>query len=87
MILIADPLKPFEYTAKGSLRRHMTLKKYEKEIAQAYGATEASNSAVIAMPTSLKRDPVLSFIRRIIHTILEHDVADEDDIFRVGADR
>ncbi|KAF5321072.1 hypothetical protein D9619_000384 [Psilocybe cf. subviscida] len=86
MILVADPLKPFEYTGKGSLRRHATLNKYEKDIQQLYEATEASNSAVIEILTSLKRDAVLSFIRRIVHTILEHEVADEDDIFRVGAD-
>jgi hypothetical protein len=87
MILVADHLKPFEYTAKGSLRRHATLKKYEKEIEHIYEATETSNSAVIAMPTSLKPDAILFVIRRIVHTILEQDVADGDDIFRVGADR
>lgn len=87
MILIADPSKPFEYTAKGSLRRHATLKKYEQEIDQIYEAKKASNRAVIEAPSSLGRDAVSSFIRRIVHRILEHDVADDDDIFRVGADR
>ncbi|KAF5322707.1 hypothetical protein D9619_000350 [Psilocybe cf. subviscida] len=86
MILVVDPLKPFEYTAKGSLRRHATLNKYEKDIELLYEATETSNSVVIETPTSLKRDAILTSIRRIVHTILEHDVADEDDIFRVGAD-
>ena len=87
MIIVADPTKPFEYTAKGSLRRHATIKKYDKEIEQLYDVTEASKAAEIEKPKSLNRVAIKNFIRTVVHKILEREVADEDDVFITGTDR
>jgi hypothetical protein len=92
MILIARPDKQFKYTSKGTLRRQITLMKYEQEINRLYEATESSHSAT-AVPADASQDKVpelddfLPQIRTAVRTILGDTVADDDDLFRAGADR
>ncbi|KDQ13181.1 hypothetical protein BOTBODRAFT_160791 [Botryobasidium botryosum FD-172 SS1] len=42
MIVVASPLKPFEYTSKGSVKRQFNLDIYRKEIEAAYAATSSA---------------------------------------------
>jgi hypothetical protein len=92
MILIASPDKQFAYTSKGTLRRQITLTKYEQEINRLYEATESGHSTT-AVPADTSQDKVpelddfLPKIRNALRTILGESVADDDDLFRAGADR
>lgn len=92
MILITNPEKQFEYTPKGSVRRQITLKKYEEEIERLYEATESEPSTNEA-PANISQGKVpelndfLSQIRTAVQTILGDSVGDDDDLFRAGADR
>lgn len=87
MVLIADPEKPFEYTAKGSIRRQITLSKYQKEIDQLYDIVEAPDSFETMHPRSLEPSTVLDVIRATVQRVLERTVQDDEDVFRLGADR
>lgn len=92
MILIAGPDRQFEYTSKGSLRRQITLAKYEQEINRLYEATESGHAST-AVPADMSQDKVPEFdnflpqIRTAVRTILGDSVGDDDDLFRAGADR
>lgn len=87
MVLIADPAKPFEYTSKGSIRREITLGRYQKEIDQLYDIVEAPDSFETAHPRSLEPSTVLDVIRTTVQRVLERKVEDDEDVFRLGADR
>ncbi|KAK0454193.1 NRPS-like enzyme [Desarmillaria tabescens] len=87
MILIASPEKPFEFTAKQSLRRGAILKAYGQEIEDAYKAVEAL-SPDISIPQTLTLKTATNLIRDIVKGALQGDsvIGDTDDIFSVGGD-
>ena len=51
MIIVADPTKPLELTAKGSARRNVCLAKYEREIEELYRTAEEATEGAPYPPT------------------------------------
>ncbi|PBK81586.1 NRPS-like enzyme [Armillaria gallica] len=86
MILVASPDKPFEFTAKESLRRGAILKSYEQEIEDIYNAVEVV-SPDVPIPLILSLKTATTVVRDIVKGALQQDtVGDNDDIFTVGGD-
>ncbi|KAK0184736.1 NRPS-like enzyme [Armillaria mellea] len=86
MILVASPDKPFEFTAKESLRRGAILKTYEQEIEDIYNAVEAV-SPNVPIPPILTLKTATTVVRDIVKGALQQDtVSDDDDIFTIGGD-
>ncbi|SJL14871.1 uncharacterized protein ARMOST_18346 [Armillaria ostoyae] len=86
MILIAKPSKPFEFTAKGTLRRNAILKAYEQEIEDLYKAIDSVSQTDVVIPQLWTLKNVMTMIRDIVTAVFERKVGDTDDIFVVGGD-
>lgn len=87
MIIVANPSKPFTYTAKNTARRQAILIEYEPEIEGLYKAIEQTAQSHIPLPSSWEHDKCLEYVRALVVTILGRHVGDIDDIFQCGADR
>ncbi|KAK0200640.1 NRPS-like enzyme [Desarmillaria ectypa] len=86
MILVASPDKPFEFTAKQSLRRGAVLKAYEQEIEDIYKAVDTV-SPDIPLPKTLTLTTTTNVVREIVKgTLQQNTVADNEDIFTLGGD-
>jgi hypothetical protein len=84
MIILVDPKKPFELTAKKTLRRATIMKEYEAEIDAAY---EAFEERVLPPRTSgplVSQEDILQFVRFTVHNAITTKIGDNDDIFAVG---
>ncbi|KAL0569166.1 hypothetical protein V5O48_012806 [Marasmius crinis-equi] len=86
MILFANPAKPFKYTAKGTVKRQLTLSKYSEEILKLYSAVEDSTRAEISAPPSWDESSAKSFVRDVVNNVLKKDTNDADDLFENGCD-
>ncbi|KAK0215362.1 NRPS-like enzyme [Armillaria nabsnona] len=88
MILVTNPSKPFEFTAKGTLRRGDTLKVYEMEINEIYNIVDAVYSP--APDTTFPQNPTIEWVTDIVRDIVkgtfQQNVGDDDDIFLLGGD-
>jgi hypothetical protein len=85
MIMVADPTKPFTYSAKRSLKRPIILQDYEKEIEELYAAAEEQLELV--PPTDWTLPNSLKFVRAAVFNVLKQTIADNQDIFEAGCDR
>ncbi|KAF9459676.1 hypothetical protein BDZ94DRAFT_1284298 [Collybia nuda] len=86
MIIVANPKKPFELTAKGTPRRHVVLDAYAGEIEAAYDAVEQSSQVHLQPPSTFTPEATLLFIRRALAEVMPKVPADGDDIFQHGCD-
>ncbi|SJL14868.1 uncharacterized protein ARMOST_18343 [Armillaria ostoyae] len=86
MVLVAKPSKPFEFTAKGTLRRNAILKAYEQEIEDLYKAVDGVSQTDVVIPQLWTLKNVMTMIREIVTAIFERKVDDTDDIFVAGGD-
>ncbi|KAK6984778.1 acetyl-CoA synthetase-like protein [Favolaschia claudopus] len=87
MIIVVKPDKPFTYTAKMTVRRASVIADYEKEIDALYKLVDDSTSLNdILPPTDWSQESVRNFVRAAIHSVLTHEVGDEEDIFQHGCD-
>ncbi|KAJ7600479.1 NRPS-like enzyme [Mycena floridula] len=86
MILVAHPNKPFEYTAKGTLRRAAILSAYEAEISNAYKPVDEASQIDNTMAIGSSLESVTSFIRGLLHKLVKPGAQDTDNIFELGAD-
>ncbi len=87
MILVAKPSKPFEFTAKGTVRRKAVLKAYDQEIEDLYKAVDDASHADVVIPQLWSLRSVMTMIRDIVTAVLEREIGDSDDIFVAGGDR
>ena len=87
MITVVSPSKPFQYTAKMSLRRQIIIDSYEQEIEDLYAAFEESAQADLKPPSSWSYDNAKSFVHQVVARVMAQSVGDTDDIFRSGCDR
>lgn len=87
MILVAKPSKPFQYTAKGTVRRGVTLEDYKDEIDALYNAVEESAQSNIPPPARWDIGSATDFVRAVLGKVMVHAVQDGDDIFQHGCDR
>ncbi|CCL99492.1 uncharacterized protein FIBRA_01510 [Fibroporia radiculosa] len=86
MVLVANPAKPFEHTAKGTIRRTAVIAQYEDEINAAYNLVEESSQINIPAPTEWNVETSRQFVRTIINKIIKHEIKDHDDLFHHGCD-
>ncbi|KAF9256609.1 acetyl-CoA synthetase-like protein [Marasmius fiardii PR-910] len=86
MILVASPVKPFTYTAKGTARRQAVLLDYSEEISTLYDILDENTRSNVAPPTDWDMGSTTTFVRAVVGSILVHSVQDDDDIFEYGCD-
>lgn len=87
MILVADPSKPIELTAKGTPRRQAVLDMYQHEIRDVYAMVEQSSQTHLTAPENYDAATSLEFIRRVVAEVMVEIPGDDDDIFQRGCDR
>ncbi len=86
-IIFSSPDKPFTYTGKGTARRQAIINEYQPEIEAMFEAIAISSHSEVDLPSSWSKTETLRFIRNVVHTVLERDIADDADIFQFGGDR
>ena len=90
MILTVSRDKPFEYTAKGTLRRQRVLEAYSSEIDSLYSTIEESAQPDICGPENWSHESVLKLTRNVMGKTMKKDVdklGDDVDLFEHGLDR
>lgn len=88
MILVSKPSKPFTYTAKNTARRQAIINDYEEEINQVYDDVRDSAQTSISAPEEWTTQSTHSFVRSVVHQVLEGRIIDDDDdLFESGGDR
>ncbi|KAJ7289095.1 hypothetical protein C8J57DRAFT_1627484 [Mycena rebaudengoi] len=88
MIILSDPSKPFQMTAKGTLRRSAILEDYAQEIEEAYvafGKISPSSSTGVARGT-LEMKGALYIVRQHVQANIDSNISDHEDIFDAGGD-
>ncbi|KAK0451172.1 NRPS-like enzyme [Desarmillaria tabescens] len=86
MIIVANPVKPFEFTTKGSLRRQAVLKAYEQEIESLYKTVDEVSQTDVVIPQLWTLRNVVTMVRDIVTAVFERKIGDSDDIFLAGGD-
>jgi hypothetical protein len=87
MIITVNPKKPLEFTAKGTPRRHVCLRAYEKEIDAAYEAVKDSSQTDISVPAVWTKEDAVKFVDDTVRSVLKNPIAVDQDIFLQGCDR
>ena len=70
MILVANPAKPLELTAKGTPRRNVCLAKYEAEIEAIYAAAESSRDGP-QPPSTWTPESTLAFVHSVVEAAMD----------------
>ncbi|KAL7278804.1 hypothetical protein ACG7TL_007815 [Trametes sanguinea] len=87
MITVTNPEKPFQYTAKGTPRRHVSLADYAQEIDELYRRVEESSQVDIPPPSAWEGEALLQFVREVVKRVLKApQIGDNDDLFQQGCD-
>ena len=88
MITVTKPDKPFQYTAKGTPRRHVSLADYAQEIDEVYKKVEESSQVDVQPPDSWTNETVPEFVKAVVKKVMRApNIADGDDLFQQGCDR
>jgi hypothetical protein len=91
MIIKEDPDRPFEYTAKLSLRRGAVVARYEEDIDAIYEAFNNASTGFTnkkAFKTLQSLEDTLHYVRDTVLANVGIQVENDDDIFLAGgADR
>lgn len=87
MIIVASPSKPFEYTSKGTPRRHFMTARYDQEIQALYDTVRESAQIDISVPEDWTEEFVLQFVGEVVRKVMKRDVPADADIFQQGCDR
>lgn len=87
MIIVASPSKPFEYTSKGTPRRHFMTARYDQEIQALYDTVRESAQIDISVPEDWTEESVLQFVGEVVRKVMKRDVPADADIFQQGCDR
>ncbi|GBE77884.1 acetyl-CoA synthetase-like protein [Sparassis crispa] len=86
MIIVTKPSKPFQFTAKGTIRRQECINAYADEIEAVYQAVQDSSEVEVPIPVSWSSATTLEFIRGLVERVTEMKLADDDDLFQQGCD-
>ncbi|KAI0651021.1 acetyl-CoA synthetase-like protein [Trametes meyenii] len=87
MITVTKPSKPFQYTAKGTPRRHVSLAEYAEEIEDLYKKVEESSQVDVQAPAIWTNDSAREFARGVVKKVLRvPQIKDDDDLFQQGCD-
>lgn len=87
MIITTNSSKPLEFTPKGTPRRQVCLKIYEKEIEAIYEAVKDSSQTDIPVPEVWTVENAMEFVDRTIKRVMKYPIAADQDIFLQGCDR
>ncbi|KAJ7596508.1 NRPS-like enzyme [Mycena floridula] len=86
MILVADPAKPFTYTAKATIRRQAILDSYAHEIRNAYDAVASISHTDQALSVRHNLKDITHWVRDLFRKIIGSHVKDTEDLFSLGGD-
>ncbi|KAI0743094.1 acetyl-CoA synthetase-like protein [Daedaleopsis nitida] len=87
MILVTKPSKPFQYTAKGTPRRHICLNDYAEEVDEVYKRVEESSQVDVKAPAEWTEDTTREYVSEVVKRVLEvENINDQDDLFQLGCD-
>ncbi|KAH9911783.1 acetyl-CoA synthetase-like protein [Epithele typhae] len=87
MIIVNDPAKPLEYTAKGTPRRQVCLATYVDEIDALYDRVAESSQREMPPPRDWSEEATLEYTAGVVRSVMKHATfGDEDDIFLEGCD-
>lgn len=87
MILVTSPSKPFDYNAKGNVRRNPILQRYATEIETLYSVVERTAQGNVTPPRIWDALSTTIFVRDVVNKVLVRPVPDHADLFRNGCDR
>lgn len=86
--MVTKPGKPFQYTAKGTPRRQVSLDEYAEEIEELYKRVAESSQVDIPVPNSWSAGTVRSYVRGVVKRVMKvSDISDDEDLFQQGCDR
>ncbi|EJF61430.1 hypothetical protein DICSQDRAFT_170183 [Dichomitus squalens LYAD-421 SS1] len=82
LITVTKPNKPFQYTAKGTPRRHVSLDEYAEEIEELYKKLEESSQVDIPVPPSWSAETVRTYVRGVVKKVMKvPNIEDDEDLF------
>ena len=87
MIIVTDPMRPFLFTPKGTIRRQLMLKDYQADIARLYQENENSSTDEIPLPESRSLAECTAYMGKVVQSLLGRKAGFDEDIFQLGADR
>jgi len=73
MILVTSPGKPFQYTAKGTPRRKVSLTPYEEEIETLYIAVGKSSQTDLQPPREWNTQTTLEFVATAVENAMKRN--------------
>lgn len=86
MILVANSTKTFDYTLKGTPRRHSILAAHQAEIDTAYVEFESASAYTIAGPSEWDLGSVVNWTQDLLQCVLRCPVPCDTDVFWLGCD-
>ncbi|KAI0808043.1 acetyl-CoA synthetase-like protein [Fomes fomentarius] len=86
MVLVTSPSKPFDYNAKGNVRRNPLLQRYATEIDTLYSEVERTAQGDVTPPRIWDALSTKLFVRDVVNKVLVRPVPDHADLFRNGCD-
>ncbi|KLO07028.1 acetyl-CoA synthetase-like protein [Schizopora paradoxa] len=86
MILVSKQIKPFAFTAKGTVRRQVTLNDYADEIDELYSSVDRTTALDIAPPALWTPEELIALARKVVGGVMAKPMGDDDDFFHHGCD-
>lgn len=87
-IIVNDPAKPLEYTAKGTPRRQVCIAAYEPEIDALYARVEQSSQKDLPLPRDWSLAVITEYVGDLVRKVMKNSaLEDTSDIFLEGCDR
>ncbi|KAI1791373.1 acetyl-CoA synthetase-like protein [Ganoderma leucocontextum] len=87
MIMVTNPSKPLEYTAKGTPRRQVCIKAYTEEIDALYKRVQESSQVDLPPPRDWTPTSVRQFVEDVVKKVTKNnDLKSDDDLFLQGCD-
>ncbi|KAF8074144.1 hypothetical protein FPV67DRAFT_1409809 [Lyophyllum atratum] len=83
MVLVAPPNKPFDLTAKGSVRRARTLSNFASEIEDAYNSSAITPHGDYDLGS---HGGMAATTKMIVREVIGHNIVPDKDIFQQGCD-
>ena len=88
MVIVTDPAKPFQLTAKGTPRRQVSLNLYSVEIDALYKRVEESAQVDVSPPDAWDEEGTRGFVRDVVSKVMRApNIGDDEDLFQQGCDR
>ncbi|KIY43241.1 acetyl-CoA synthetase-like protein [Fistulina hepatica ATCC 64428] len=86
MILVEDPKRPFQFSAKGFPRRAPVLAEYDADIEALYAEVEATSVPDSNVPEDWTLESAFDFVKQLVHGTMRIKVTAEQNFFLYGCD-